>query len=251
MPLITFTSDYGLSDHYVAKVKAHILSRVPELSILDISHTVKPFDIGHMAQVIRSVYANFPEGTVHLIGGEAKTSNKGILICFIEGHWFVLPDNGLISLISDRPLHAVFEVIPEDGKMMRALGETAAQLAFGEPAEGLGKPITDYVQYTGRKARATKKEIAGQVIHIDHYGNLITNIHKTDFDILSKNRNYTIQFGRESVQQVHTHISKVEAGDVFFIFNSENQLMLGINQGNGKALLGMEFDSPVVIKFDE
>lgn len=251
MSFITFTSDYGLSDHYVAKVKAHVLSKAPELSILDISHDIKPFDIGHMAHVIKSVYPSFPEGTVHLIGGEAKTGKKGILICFIEGHWFVLPDNGLISLISDRPLHAVFEVIPEDGKMMRALGETAAQLAFGEPAEGLGKPITDYVQYTARKARATKKEIAGQVIHVDHFGNLITNIEKTDFDILSKNRKYTIQFGRDHVTTVNTHISQVEAGDVFFIFNEENQLMLGVNQGNGKALLGMEFDSPVVIKFEE
>ncbi len=251
MSLITFTSDYGLSDHYMAKVKAYILSISSEANILDISHSIKPFDIGHMAHVIKSVYSNFPEGTVHLIGGEPKNGKKGILICFIENHWFVLPDNGLISLISEQPLHAVFEVTPEDGHMMLELGKTAALLSSGEPAEGLGKPITDYVQYTARKARATKKEIAGQVIHIDHYGNLITNIDKTDFDILSKNRKYTIQFGRDRVSQVNAYISQVDAGDVFFIFNEEKQLMLGVNQGNGKALLGMEFDSPVVIQFED
>ena len=251
MPIITFTSDYGLSDHYVAKVKGKIISDHPNAQIIDISHTIKAFDISHMAYVIKSVFQDFPEGSIHLVGGEPTQPDKGILICFIEGHWFVLPDNGLISLISDRPLHQVFEVVPENYDYISALANSSAKLATGQPAEALGKPITDYLQFTSRKAKATKKEIAGQVIHVDHYGNLITNIEKTDFDILSRNRAYTIHFGRESLNKVHNQISEVEAGDIFCLFNTENLLMLGMNQGNGHKLLGLGYDSQVVIKFEE
>ncbi len=251
MSLITFTSDYGLSDHYVAKVKAQIISKSPDSRILDIGHAIKPFDIGHMAHVLKSVYADFPEGTIHLVGGEPSNKRTGILIFFIEGHWFVTPDNGLITLISERPLHQVFEVTSEEGDYMKTLAETASSLSSGEPAEGLGKPITDYQQFTTRKARATKKEIAGHIVYADHYGNLITNIEQTDFNILSKDRKYSIQFGRESLNRVHNRITDVEAGDVFFIFNAEKKLMLGVNQGNGKELLGLHYDSPIIIKFEE
>ena len=251
MSLITFTSDYGLSDHYAAKMKALIIAKAPISRILDISHTVKPFDIGQLSYVIRSVFKEFPEGTVHLVGGEPSRKGKGILACFIEGYWFVVPDNGLVTLLSEQPLHQVFEVVLEKANYMRTLAETAARLSSGEPIEGIGKPITDYQQFTSRKARATKKEIAGHIIYEDHYGNLITNIEKIDFDILSKNRTYTVHFGRERLNKVHESISDVDAGDVFFIFNSENKLMLGVSQGNGKELLGLQYDSPIIIKFEE
>ena len=153
MPLITFTSDYGLSDHYVAKVKGYIKSTNPESTIIDVSHEIKPYDIGHMAHVVKSVYAAYPEGTVHLVGGEPQSDKRGILICFIEGHWFVLPDNGLVSLIADRPLHQVLGIDTDGAHVMKTLGETVAKLANGDAAEGLGSPVTDYLQFTSRKAR--------------------------------------------------------------------------------------------------
>ncbi len=102
-----------------------------------------------------------------------------------------------------------------------------------------------------RQVKATRKIIAGHVIRVDNYGNLITNINKTDFDILTKGRNYTIQFGGEKFRRIHTSYYQTEQGDCFLIFNSLGLLEIGIFKGNASELLGLQYDSPVTITFDE
>lgn len=251
MTLITFTSDFGLSDHYVAYTKAGILKECPEANIIDISHHIKPFDLAHMSHVIQSTFRDFPIGTVHLIGNESAQKPASYIIAVIEDHIFVSPNNGVLSLISEKPPTELYEITLDDGEGFAKLPTIAAKLAKGEQPNTLGESTEKFTEYIARKARATKKEIAGHVIHVDHYGNLITNIEKTDFDILSRNRSYSITFGRDSVKQVNAHISDIELGEVFFIFNTNNRLMLGINQGHGAQLLGLEYDSPIVIQFED
>ncbi|MFT6873249.1 MAG: S-adenosylmethionine hydrolase [Roseivirga sp.] len=251
MTLITFTSDFGLSDHYVAYTKAGILKEYPEANIIDISHQIKPFDLAHMSHAIQSVFREFPLGTVHLIGNERTQKTTSYIIAIIEEHIFVSPNNGVLSLISEKSPTDLFEIDLDEGEGFAKLPAIAAKLAKGEQPGSFGKPTQNFTEYISRKARATRKEIAGHVIHVDHYGNLMTNIEKTDFDILSQNRNYRITFGRDAVSQVNTHFSDVDPGEVFFIFNINNKLMLGINQGHGAQLLGLEYDSPIIIKFEE
>lgn len=251
MTLITFTSDFGQSDHYVAFSKAGVLKEHPEAQIIDISHEVKPFDIAHMAHVIQSVFREFPEGTVHLIGNGNHQKTESYIIVSIEGHIFVGPNNGVISLISDQAPTAVFELDIPSTPAFRLLPEVAAKLAKGSSPDSLGSPTDNFANFMARKARATRKEIAGHVIHVDHYGNLITNIEKVDFDILSKNKSYKVIFGRDIVNRVNGYISEVDPGEVFFIFNINGRLMLGINQGHGAQLLGLEYDSPIIIQFEE
>ncbi|OEJ99481.1 SAM hydrolase/SAM-dependent halogenase family protein [Roseivirga misakiensis] len=252
MPLITFTSDFGQSDHYVAFTKARILKEYPQAQIIDISHQVKPFNLAHLAHVIQSVFREFPEGTIHLIGNDADSQKaQSYLVVKIEGHLFVGANNGVMSLISEKQPEGVYLLDIPVAKGFTSLPAIVAKLAQGTPPQELGTTTDNFNQYIARKARATKKEIAGHVIHTDHYGNLVTNIDKVDFDILSANRSYTITFGRDSVQVVNQSIPEVEPGEVFFIFNSNDKLMLGINQGHGGQLLGLTYDSPIIIKFDE
>lgn len=252
MTLITFTSDFGQSDHYVAFTKAKILREHPEAQIIDVSHGVKPFDLAHMAHVVQSVFREFPEGTIHLLGNETNSQKaQSYIIAKIEQHIFVGPNNGVMSLISEKQPEAVIEVDLPVAQGFVGLPAIVGKLAKGTPMEELGQPTDDFNRYVARKAKATKREISGHVIHTDHYGNLITNIEKTDFDILSANKPYRIVFGRDSVTAVNQSIPEVEPGEVFFIFNSNGRLMLGINQGHGGQLLGLEYDSPIVIQFEE
>ncbi len=254
MPIVTFTSDFGTSDHYVASVKATLLSTDPSLQIVDISHDVEPFNIAHMAYVIRSVYQKFPEGTVHLIGANGSNPNLDtILLSEINGHFFVAPDNGIISLISEQNRPIVFAISSEKISNFNTLGaaKVACTLANGSKPEELGTHTDRYVQLMLRQVKATKKEIAGHVIRVDHFGNLITNIKKLDFDILSKNRNYSLSFGRENVSRIHHSMIDVEPGEAFFVFNQEDLLIIGINQGDAAQLLGLDFDSPVNIQFED
>lgn len=251
MTLITFTSDFGLSDHYVAQFKARILSANAEARIVDISHEVKAFNLAHLSYTIGSVFRDFPKGTVHLIGGSSgNDQNNDYLLASIEEHIFVAPDNGVLSLISEQNLQQVYRLKVEKNAYREA-PEAAAKLAQGQSIESLGTAASEFKQYMRRKSRATKREISGHVIHVDHFGNLITNIDKVDFDILSRDRKFTIHFAREKVNTVQQFINEVEPGDAFVMFNDAEQMMIGINQGSGTQLLGLEYDSSVTIQFEE
>lgn len=247
MALITFTSDFGLSDHYVGQIKGTFLSINSSQTIIDISHQVQSYDITHMAFVLDSVFRDFPKGTIHFVGMDDEA---GYMIAWVEEHYFVVPNNGVISLITDRKPDLLIN-IQSEGNTLKKAAETAVKLASGEAPESFGRPVGNYKEYSKRRPRATKKEMAGHIIRVDHFGNLITNIKQTDFQILSKERGYTIHFGREVLKAVNEKMNQVEPGDIFAKFNDNEQLVLGIYQGNGAQLLGLSFDSPVTIVFQE
>ena len=258
MPLITFTSDFGLRDHYVAFTKARILKYNPTAQIFDISHDLKclndgftPFNpvVMRMANIIDFVFREFPQGTIHLVGRNATKTEEEYIIGCVEGHTFVCTDNGLLSLISnDEPIRTY--TIPHNGLSgFELLPQIAAKLAAGETPEQLGTPKTDMVRSIRKKAKITKNEIRGAVIHTDHYGNLITNIEKADFDALSTGRPFKVILGRDSFHKINAHIYEEDEGEVFIIFNANQKLMIGINEGNGAQLLGLKYNDNITIEF--
>ena len=255
MALITFLSDFGESDHYVAAVKAKILTVNPQAKIIDISHQIASCDIAHAAYVLKAVYKDFPKGTVHLVAvNTAGQQGDKYIVIALEGYYFIGTDNGLFGLISDQEASAKIAIHYTDPTTFPAkqvFAPAAAKLANGSPLEELGSPLEDYKRMLGRQLKANKKQISGHVIRVDHYGNLITNIEKTPFDILSKGKRYNITFGRENSQRIHENVYNADAGDVFIIFNDQGYLEVGINQGNASELLGLDYDSPVTINFEE
>jgi S-adenosylmethionine hydrolase len=102
-----------------------------------------------------------------------------------------------------------------------------------------------------RQVKATKKQITGQVVRVDHTGNLISNIPRDVFELLSKNKAYTIQFGGEKFRRIHTQYNQAEQGECFLIFNSLGLLEIGIYKGNASELLGLSYDSTINIIFEE
>jgi S-adenosylmethionine hydrolase len=257
MAIVTLLTDSGESDHYVAAIKAKILSVNPGLNLIDISHRISPCDLAHGAFVLKSVFRDFPKGTVHLVGVDANGGKEDQPIAIqLEDHFFVCSDNGLIGLISDKnhqlavalnSINPIQTTFPEKD----ILASAAARLASGVAITSLGKPLTDFKKMLNRQVKATRRIIAGHVMRVDNYGNLITNILKQDFDILSKGKTYTIQFGGEKTRRIQTEYHQVEQGDCFVLFNSLGLLEIGINKGNGCELLGLQYDSPVNITFDE
>ncbi len=256
MAIITFMSDYGTKDHYVAAVKAKILSINPSINIVDISHNIKPYDIAHASYVLKSVFRDFPKGTVHLYAVDTIGQKGSRYICAkLEDHFFVGNDNGLCSLISEKEPDMISELFSakQDGKTFPAkdvLAKAAAMIASGSNMNDVGKFTKDVERKVARKFRATKKQISGNVIHIDHYGNLVTNIEEEVFQIISKNRKYTVQFAREKLTEINGLCNEAEDGDCFVIFNSNGYLEIGINKGNASELLGLKYDSPVNIFFE-
>lgn len=259
MAIITFISDFGVQDHYTAAVKARILACNPSQVIVDISHQIQHFNIAHGSFVLGSVFREFPEGTIHLLAVNATGGlGEAYIAVKLEGHYFVGTDNGLIGLLSEQEPEAIVVLgkTPEEKELARLttfpardlLARAASRLAQGEAMEELGETTTYFNRMIPRKARASRKSIAGHVIHIDHYGNLLTNIQRSEFEFLVQDK-FKIQVGRELLYKIHRVYNHVDAGELFALFNSQGLLEVGINSGNASELLGMGFDSPISIHF--
>ena len=250
-------SDFGNRDHYVSAVKAKIYSINPSINIVDISHGIKPFDLSHASYVLGSVFRDFPKGTIHLCAVDSiGVKGSRYVALKLEDYFFVGNDNGLYSLLSEKEPSIIAELFTTDidNKTFPAkdiLAKAAAMLASGSSINDVGKFTKILERKISRKSRATKKQITGNVIHIDHYGNLITNIEEEVFNIIRKERKYTVQFAREKLLEIHGQSNEPEDGDCFVIFNRTGLLEIGINKGNASELLGMKFDSPVNIFFEE
>ena len=257
MAIVTLLTDSGESDHYVAAIKAKILSINPGLDIVDITHRIQPCDIAHAAFVLRSVFRDFPKGTVHLAGIHATGQRDDTFIALqLEEHFFVGADNGLFGLISDKShqnlvelnsINPIQSTFPEKDIFAPAAARLASNVAFSD----LGKPMTSFKKMIDRQVKATKKQISGHVIQVDNFGNLITNIHKEVFDILSNGKVYTIQFGGEKFRRINTQYNQVDEGECFILFNSLGLMEVGIYKGNASELLGLAYDSMVNITFEE
>lgn len=258
MAIVTFLSDFGDSDHYVAAVKASILKENPNINIVDISHQISMGDIGHAAYVLEAVFRDFPQGTVHLIAvaNTVKRQVKNVAVK-LENHIFIGEDTGLISLLSEElPLVIVdingIKPVQSPFVAKTLFGPLAGKVASGKDIQDFGKRLEALERLMPTRAKATKKQIAGNIVRIDHFGNLITNIMKVDFDAIWKindNFPYVINFRREKVLQLHNHYSEVTSGECFVMFNSMGRLQIGINQGHGADLLGLMVGDQVFIDF--
>lgn len=254
MGLITFLSDFGYRDHYVAAVKARILQLAPLQPVLDITHSIEPFNIAHAVHVLSSVYQDFPAGTVHLIGVNDLGSPRAAWhAARFQGHYFVSADNGMLPLLCDgRPEELVRlspDHAPTPSPTRDLLAPAAVRLAQGEDLTALGPVATEIYQLLNRQLRLQDNRITGHVVHVDHYGNLVTDITRTAVEVIGRNRPCTIHFARETVREVLPHFQATTPGEAVCIFNSRDQLCIGINQGNASELLGLHFDSQVDVRF--
>jgi len=254
MAVITFTSDFGYTDHYVAAVKAKIFSQDPQLQVVDVSHAIDPHNIAHAEYVLGSVYRDFPEGTVHLVAVDTHGKKQGKYhAAKYNGHFFLMADNGLVHLLTDGQPAVVVELKTENDLVpfpeKEILASAAAFLAKGGDIDVLGERTTNYKQLFNRQLRLNDHSITGHVIHVDHYGNLITNITRDSVDTIAHGRAFTIHFARETLSRIQPNYNQVDAGDCCCIYNSQDQLCIGINKGHAAELLGLDFDSQVDVRF--
>ncbi|WP_026463765.1 SAM hydrolase/SAM-dependent halogenase family protein [Adhaeribacter aquaticus] len=253
MPLITFLSDFGYTDHYVAAVKASLLKNAPQVQVIDISHAIEPFNIVHGVHVLQSVFRDFPEGTVHLVAVDSQGTREGRFHAIkFQGHYFLAADNGILSLLTESRPDYMVELPAQDLLAHPAkdiLAPAAAFLAQGGDLKELGPESHVMRELLNRQLRLSDHQITGHVIHVDHYGNLITDISRDSIDAIGHGRQFKIRFGRETVDQISANFNAVDEGDCVCVFTSQNYLSIGINKGHASELLGLYFDARVDISF--
>ena len=254
MSLITIISDFGYSDHYAAALKASIYKLNSNLNVVDITHDIKKYNISHAAHTIRNVYKDFPDGSIHIICIKASEKKERIVVVKINDHYFISYDTGIFSLIDLKENYTAVSVdysilssFPEKSIM----GPIAVKLAVNNDISTIGKPIMNLNKRFFPTVNVSNNNLKGNILRIDHYGNLITNIHLNDFDklIVKNSENFEIIIGIEKLIEINKTYSDVNAGELFALFNSNQFLEIGMNLGNASKLLGMKEDDPISINF--
>ena len=269
MGVLTLLTDFGYRNHYVAALRARLLHLAPTLPVLDLSHGVEPYNIAHAVHVLRAVFRDFPAGTTHLIGvSDYGASAAGAVAtpawhaAEFEGHYFVAADNGLLPLLCDgvpaRLVRLEASLLPPvAGPALPAtlnptrdvLVPAAVRLAQGQPLASLGPATTELYVLTNRQLRLQDDRVTGHVAHVDHYGNLVTNITRSAVEAVGRGRAAAVHFGRETVRELRPHFAAAPPGEIVCTFNPQGFLCVAINQGHASELLGLYFDSQVDVRF--
>lgn len=270
MPIITLTTDFGHKDAYVAILKAQLYQQLESPEIVDISHQIDPFHIGQAAYVVRSVYRSFPENSIHFIGVDFnQTPEQQLLVAQLNNHFFVCADNGFLSLLEPElnPTQCVKLTLAQLSSNEKAI-EAMAHLYRGGALSVIGALTTEIKKRTQHvpTINVQKNEIQGRVLHIDSYGNVITNITKKVFDSIRQHRAYMIHARNHTFNQIYNDYHEVirydlpkekreEDGKKLALFNKQGYLELAIFKGNptygggASSLFGLSYLDPIRITF--
>ncbi len=254
-PVITLTTDFGLSDHYVGTMKGVIAKICPQAQMVDISHEVPAYAIAEGAYLIAQAYRYFPKKTVHLIVVDPGVgSSRRPIVAEAAGQYFVAPDNGVLGMIYAREKHKV-RVISNDRYFLKPVSRTfhgrdifspaAAQIAAGLKPDRLGKRIGDYVRPEFAKPRAGGPGVwKGSVLKVDHFGNIVTNFHASEFPRLAAGK-FSLRLGSTRVSALAANYAERASGELFAIVGSGGYLEISINQDSAANRTGCRAGAPV------
>tara|TARA_B100001093_G_scaffold476101_1_gene502187 strand:+ start:5643 stop:6467 length:825 start_codon:yes stop_codon:yes gene_type:complete len=254
MSSITLTTDYGSKDHFVASLKGVLLKYNPNTQIVDISHKINQYDTLMASYIVKSCYQDFPERTVHLVAVDSSTnSEEPHIAVYADRHFFICPNKGFISQVFrlDQIESVVYiNAVSEDYESFQAksiLSKAAIHLSNGGAIELLGNPVEDIFEIKTQRVYFddANNKLTGHFIYIDHYGNMVTNIKRIDFNTRRKNRNFSIDFGKTSISLIYNsydHFNREykktndASGEVFALFNSSGFLEIGLYKSNPKTI---------------
>ena len=262
MKIITFLTDFGTKDGYVAQMKGVALS-ITDARLIDITHDIKPQCIREGAFVLRNVVPHYPTGTIHVavVDPGVGTERRGILIT-TRKHILVGPDNGLLIPAAHFLGDFVVYEISNKEFMLNSISSTfhgrdvftpiAAHITNGVPFEEIGNRTNDFVNLDFGRGDIKDNTVIGKVIYVDRFGNVITNINK---DILPKdfefNKKIRLSLGRNFKEMPFVKsYDFVKKGGILATYGSSNFLEIGINQGNAAKKLSIKENDKLKIIFD-
>lgn len=256
MAIITLTSDWGQRDYFLAAVKGKILSLLPSVNIIDISHGINPFNLKQASFIIRNSYPYYPQGTIHILSVLTEKSEKTPhLVVQYDGQFFIGADNGIFSLIFDRNPEKVIRISSLNNDRIKEkpardlFVESAVHLASGQPIEQLGEPVSQWKEQLHFLPVVSGDVIRGVVIYINQYENVVTNITRDLVEKVGKGRKYILEFRGETINGIRQTYQEVPIGEIVALFGSTGHLEIAINQGNAASLLGLDINDPVRVEF--
>lgn len=275
MAIITLTTDFGEKDHFAGAVKGALYSKISDIKIVDISHSVSPFHLHEAAYIIQNAYKSFPEGTIHVIGVDAELHPENRhLAAHMDGHYFICADNGILSILTQdiNPTKIVeiniHDRITSNFPVLDVFVEVAAHLARGGTLDVVGKTVTEVKEIKRLHPVVTRNDsqIQGIVIYVDNYGNVVSNIKRKFFETVRKGRPFIIHARTTEIKIIYERYSDAinfelppnkrnEDGKKLAVWNSSGYLELAIYKSNptsvggASTLFGLEFRDTITVSF--
>ncbi len=257
MSVITLLTDFGTDDEYVGLMKGVILSINPRATIVDLTHQISPQDIVQAAFTIDAGYHYFPEGTVHLIVVDPGVgTQRSLLALKLENHVFIAPDNGVLTLLLAEKKASSLNRITNPDYFRHPISQTfhgrdiiapvGAHITNGLEVNALGPEIDlqNVICLDGLGARLTEKgEIAGEVVVIDHFGNMITNIKSTQLTECSaggSRQKIRIKIGSDVIHGLSDSYAGGPPDSPLALIGSRGYLEIAFNKGNAAQRLNAQ-----------
>lgn len=256
-PIITLTSDFGLQDYYVGAMKGVIARIAPRAHVIDISHDIGAQNVAHGAFVLHYAAREFPPTTVHCAIVDPGVGSARRALAFTSAtHLWVGPDNGLLSFAFNQVEGSIYAIdstrLPPVRKSATFHGRdlfapAAARLSDGVPLDEIGTPITDPILLPSATCQLGDDFVEGHIIHIDQFGNLVSNIPRHVLDKLGEDP--SIRVGSTArINGLNTTYADVAPGQLLALIGSADLVEISVNQGHAARQLGIELGAPIRIE---
>jgi hypothetical protein len=257
-PVIALLTDFGTRDHYAGTMKGVALGICPDAAFVDITHDIAPHDVLGGALELGASYTYFPIGTIFLVVVDPGVgSSRRPLAAEAGGYQFVAPDNGVLSLaFKDAAPTRVVELTerryarPTVSRTFEGrdrFAPAAAWLAQGIDLSGLGRPVTSWQTLRVPEPTVADARILGEVLRVDRFGNLVTNVGRPAFERFAGAGRIEIVAGTQAVAAVVATYAEAQAGAVCALFGSSDHLEVAVNGGSAAERLSLGRGAPVII----
>ncbi len=256
--IITLTTDFGLTDGFVGTMKGVILGINPNATIVDITHDIAPQNIEQGAFLFANAAKYFPANVIHVVVVDPGVGSARRAIAAREDETlFVAPDNGVLSSVL-RPSSSVVQLnkpaywLPRVSNTFHGrdvFAPVAAHLSLGVPLEALGDPIDNWVRLPRAPALRAGDEIAGRVIHIDRFGNIITNVGEEMLSGMDRAW-LVVRIGGRVLRGVESTYADAARGELVALISSSWHLEVAMRDGNAAEALGVRIGDEMVVGLD-
>lgn len=249
-PTVALLTDFGTRDHYAGTLKGVVLGVCPEATLVDIGHEIPAHDVQLGALELAACYRYFPHGTIFLVVVDPGVGSARRGIAADTGDYkFVAPDNGVLSAVfQEAPPKKVVELTerkywrPTVSRTFEGrdrFAPTAGYLARGVTLVSLGRSVSDYLVLDLPRPMVAAGVLRGEVVRVDRFGNLITNIDRRAFEQFGDGAAIAIELGGSDVPQLVATYAEAPAGALCALFGSTDHLEVAINAGDAAATLGL------------
>lgn len=258
MSIITLTTDWHNDDFYTGAIKGLLYSKCPGVNVIDITHKIESYKYTQAAFVLRNAFSFYPNGTIHIVGINSDPTEAHPPICLrIKGQYFIGTASGIFSLMFSETPDKIIKIEENEAIKLSSFpeltmfAEAASFLINGGSMDDLGPELQNKSTHVQFMPAIDEDDITGNVIYIDSYQNIITNISQSLFQQVGKNRNYiiTVKSDSYSVNNLSKNYSEVEVGEMLALFNSLDLLEIAMRNGRIAELIDIKINSPVTIKF--